>query len=81
MTRVNINGHDHQVEIQHDDASLAEIVDAARTLWQQTRGPDEPDRPGAGASLHQQQAPRPTGFAWRMGDGQQPHVTAQAGNP
>lgn len=38
MTKVNINGHSHQVEIEHD-GELAQVVRAARKLWRETLQP------------------------------------------
>lgn len=35
MTKVNINGAYHQVEIDHD-GDLAEVVKVARALWRST---------------------------------------------
>lgn len=45
MTKVNINGHSHQVEVDHD-GDLDEVIGAAKKLWEQTvqpqRGPAGP---------------------------------------
>ena len=36
MTRVNINGANHQVEVQHDSADLADVIEKAQKLWDDT---------------------------------------------
>lgn len=41
MTRVNITGSGHQVEIQHDGADLTYVVEKAQKLWSETV-PTEP---------------------------------------
>lgn len=38
MTKVNINGHSHQVEIDHD-GDLHDVVSAAKALFEQTVQP------------------------------------------
>ena len=40
MPRVNINGANHQVEIQHDGSDLAYVVEKAQKLWDETRPAD-----------------------------------------
>lgn len=47
MTKVNINGHDHQVEIEAD-GELATVVEQARALWEATKGSDAPPGPATG---------------------------------
>jgi hypothetical protein len=77
MTKVNINGHAHQVEVDADEP-LTDVVAAAQALWERTRDPNHNnDALRAGGTLHHQQINRGIGYAWRMGDGQQPHITAQ----
>ena len=50
MTKVNINGHSHQVEIEHD-GELAQVVRAARKLWRDTLQPEQgPAGPAFGFS-------------------------------
>lgn len=39
MTKVNINGHSHQVEVEHD-GDLADVTEAARKLWETTLQPE-----------------------------------------
>lgn len=81
MTKVNINGHAHQVEVDASEP-LNQVVTAARELWEQTRNPNHRnDQPGPGGTLHNQHATRTIGFAWRMGEGQQPHITAEGQTP
>lgn len=60
MTRVNINGVNHQVEIHHDGADLTYVVEKAQKLWDETR-PAENTSPAFGYST--QVAPRQTGPA------------------
>lgn len=81
MTRVNINGHDHQVEIQApDDAPLDEVVTAARNLWQETLQPERKPGPASGGQLTER-SHRTTGFSRHMGQGEQPAVTSRHDKP
>ena len=45
MAKVNINGHSHQVEVEHD-GELDTVIAAAKKLWRDTvqpvRGPAGP---------------------------------------
>lgn len=73
MTKVNINGHDHQVEIhtEHgDETALGDLVDAARQLWHDTLQP-EPGRGPASAGPSAERGHRTAGFTWRLGTGDQ----------
>ncbi len=48
VTKVNINGHSHQVEVEHD-GDLNEVVAVARKLWETTVQPEYgPAGPGLG---------------------------------
>lgn len=67
MTKVNINGHDHQVEIDAHDSPLDAVVDAARQLWLDTVQPPPAAGP-AGAGPVVERGHR-AGFAWRLGAG------------
>jgi hypothetical protein len=42
VTRVNINGQDHQVEVQHDGGDLAYVIEKAQKLWQDTKSDPKP---------------------------------------
>lgn len=77
MTKVNINGHSHQVEIDGGDSPLEDVVTAARQLWHETLQPEQ--RPGpASAGPTNERRNHATGFAWRMGDGEQLPVQAES---
>lgn len=70
MPKVNINGHDHQVEIDGGDSPLEDVVTAARQLWRDTL--EAPQRPGpasAGASTERRN--HGTSFTWYLGAGEQ----------
>lgn len=57
MTKVNINGTNHQVEIDHDGNDLSYVVDKAKALWEQTKPADAGKGPAFGYSTqvaHQQ---------------------------
>ena len=47
MTRVNINGAGHQVEVDHDGADLAYVVEKTQKLWDDTK----PDTKGGGPAF------------------------------
>lgn len=71
MTTVNINGANHQVEIDHDSPDLAFVVRTARKLWQDTKPSEVTPGPGFGYSnerQHQYYASR------RLDHGHQPEV-------
>ena len=36
VTRVNINGEGHQVEVQHEGADLIYVIEKAQKLWTET---------------------------------------------
>ncbi len=75
MTKVNINGHDHQVEIDGGDSPLEDVAAAARQLWRDTLQPEQ--RPGpAGAGQVNERRNGTTGFAWQLGGGEQLPVNA-----
>jgi len=40
VAKVNINGANHQVEIEHDSADLSYIVEKAQKLWDETKPTD-----------------------------------------
>lgn len=73
MTKVNINGHEHQVEIEAD-GDLDEVAEAARTLWEATLQP--PSRLGP-ASAGQDVGRRVgyVGYAYDLGGTDRPEVT------
>lgn len=39
MAKVNINGHSHQVEVEHD-CDLDQVIAAAEGLWRRTVQPE-----------------------------------------
>jgi hypothetical protein len=41
MTKVNINGATHQVEIEHAGADLGYVIDKAQKLWDETKPADK----------------------------------------
>ena len=41
MTKVNINGANHQVEIDHDSADLGYVIEKAQKLWDATKPADK----------------------------------------
>lgn len=50
MTRVNINGSNHQVEVQHEGGDLAYVIEKTRKLWDETKPEVEPPGPAYGFS-------------------------------
>lgn len=50
MTKVNINGVGHQVEIDHDGNDLSYIVEKAQKLWDETKPTDTKAGPAFGYS-------------------------------
>jgi hypothetical protein len=40
VTRVNINGAGHQVEVDHDGSDLSYVIDKAQKLWNETKPAD-----------------------------------------
>lgn len=72
MTKVNINGAGHQVEIDHDGGDLSYVVEKAQKLWDETKPPNRMMGPAYGFSMEREQ--RREGFAWNMGQGDQPVV-------
>jgi hypothetical protein len=73
VTKVSINGHSHQVEIE-DDGDLDTVVSVARKLWDDTLQPESgPAGPAFGFSA--ERAHRRGGFAWNLGQGGQPAVS------
>jgi hypothetical protein len=51
MTRVNINGAGHQVEVQHDGGDLAYVIEKAQKLWDDTKPPDGRVGPGGAGQM------------------------------
>lgn len=83
MTKVNINGHDHQVEVDATDEPLGDVVAAARRLWLDTLQPDpKPGPASAGPSTERHH--QAIGYAWHLGAGDQLPVKTthlEAGDP
>jgi hypothetical protein len=72
VTKVNINGVGHQVEIHHEGADLTYVVEKAQKLWDETKPADAKSGPAFGYSAEREH--RRDGFAWGMGAGEQPTV-------
>lgn len=73
MTKVNINGRDHQVELHTepgDETPLADVVNAARRLWHDTLQP-EPGPGPASAGSATERSHQTIGYAWHLGAGDQ----------
>lgn len=71
MTRVNISGSNHQVEVQHDGADLAYVIEKAQKLWNET-APAEPSAPAYGFTAQSSAGQRgPAYFRY----GRRPDVT------
>lgn len=60
MTKVNINGANHQVEIDHDGNDLSYVVEKAQRLWNDTK---PADRPGPAYGYSTQTTHQQAGFA------------------
>lgn len=56
VTKVNINGANHQIEIDHDGNDLSYVVEKAKKLWDETK-PDSKTHAAFGYST-QLQLPR-----------------------
>jgi len=41
MTKVNINGANHQVEVDHDCTDLGYVIEKAQKLWDATKPADK----------------------------------------
>lgn len=63
--KVNINGHDHQVEIEAE-GTLEDGVAGAKELWHDTVQPPRPPGP-ASAGASSQVTYQPTRFRYRTG--------------
>lgn len=50
MTRVNINGTSHQVEVDHQGGDLAYVIEKAQKLWDETKPQDTGPGPAFGYS-------------------------------
>lgn len=50
MTKVNINGANHQVEIDHQGGDLAYVIEKAQNLWEATKPEDKGSGPAFGYS-------------------------------
>lgn len=74
MSRVHIGSHDHTVTVDHDGGDLAYVIEKAQKLWDETRPP--PGQPGPAFGFQAERTGRRSGFAWDMGSGEQPDVTA-----
>jgi hypothetical protein len=50
MTKVNINGANHQVEVDHDSGDLGYVIEKAQKLWEATKPGDRSLGPAFGYS-------------------------------
>lgn len=73
MSRAHISRHDHTVTVDHDGADLSYLIEKAQKLWNETK---PPDRPGPAFGFQVERANSHNGFAWNMGRGDQPGVSA-----
>jgi hypothetical protein len=73
MTQVHISRHDHTVTVQYDGADLSYVVEKAQKLFDETK-PSDRSVPAFGFQAERRGGHQ--GFAWEMGRGQQPEVTA-----
>lgn len=73
MTQVHISRQDHTVTINHDGADLTYIIEKAQKLWDETK---PPERTGPAFGFQAERTHGQGGFAWDMGKGEQPDVTA-----
>lgn len=75
MTRVNINGEGHQVEVNHDGADLAYVIEKAQKLWNETKPAPEPPGPAYGFSAQVKLPSNRSEYRWAdMTEGQRPVV-------
>lgn len=75
MSQVHISGTDHTVTVNHDGGDLTYVVEKAQKLWEDTRPPAR--APGAAFGFQAERRGGHQGFAWDMGRGEQPAVTAR----
>lgn len=75
MTQVSISTGQHQVTVNHDGGDLAYVIEKAQKLFDDTRPANPPAGPATGFAVVERRSDA-AGFAWRMGDGQQPPVRA-----
>jgi hypothetical protein len=74
--KVRIEGSGHCVEIEADDGiSPTALTGLAERTWEKTRVTETRMPFGYGAQ-HMERKPEYDGFSWRMGEGEQPAVTA-----
>lgn len=73
MTRVHISRHDHTVTVDHDGGDLTYVVEKAQKLWDDTKPAHQA---GPAFGFQAERANGRGGFAWEMGKGEQPGVTA-----
>jgi hypothetical protein len=74
MTQVHISRQDHTVTVNHDGGDLAYVIDKAQKLWDETK--PAPSAPGPAFGFQAERSYGRGGFAWDMGKGEQPEVTA-----
>lgn len=74
MTRVHISRQDHTVTVDHDGGDLAYVIEKAQKLWDETK---PAERPGSAFGFQAERKYGGGGFAWDMGRGPQPEVTAR----
>jgi hypothetical protein len=74
VTQVHISRNDHTVTVNHDGGDLSYVAEKAQNLWEATKGPEHP--PGPAFGFQADRSGHRDGFAWDMGRGEQPAVTA-----
>lgn len=57
MTKVDINGTNHQVTIEVDHADLGYVIDKARKLYEETKPPERGLGPAYGFSMERKPQP------------------------
>lgn len=70
MTRVNINGANHQVEVQHDGGDLAYVIEKAQKLFDETKPQDRAAGPAFGFSMERK--PQPSWDVAKLGTERMP---------
>jgi hypothetical protein len=75
VTQVHISLNDHTVTVQHDGADLSYVVEKAQKLFNETK-PTGRTSAGPAFGFQAERSSGHRGFAWEMGKGEQPGVSA-----
>jgi hypothetical protein len=73
--KVRIEGSGHCVEIESEAGTIMGLTRTAENVWKRTRVQETRLQVGYGAQ-HMERKSGQDGFSWRMGEGEQPTVTA-----